>query len=45
MLICSRCGEEVTEHDYGKYADTLSSVDEDRFDDSGLCPGCFESVK
>ena len=44
MFICSLCGEEVTEQVYGKYAYTLSSVDEDRFDNSGLCPSCFEAI-
>lgn len=42
---CTDCGEEVDETEYSQYKDGLSSIDEDRFDDSGLCPNCFEDRK
>jgi len=44
-FICNRCGEEVDEVDFEQYCDSLSSIDEDRFRDSGMCPECFEVVK
>ena len=42
---CSNCGREVDETEYMQYKDQLSSIDEDRFHDSGYCPDCFEAVK
>lgn len=42
---CVNCGKEVDETEHGQYKNTLSSVDEALFDDSELCPECFEMMK
>ena len=45
MFNCTRCGEEVQDIEFEHYCDSLSSIDEDTFRDSGMCPECFEAVK
>ena len=42
---CTACGRDIDEVELSEYKEHLSMNDEDRFDDSGLCPKCFEMVK
>jgi len=38
------CGKEIDEVEFSEYCSTLSSVQENIFVDSGLCPDCYEMV-
>lgn len=43
-FICSRCGREIDEVEYMEYKNSLSSKKEDLFDESEMCPNCFEMM-
>lgn len=44
-MFCVGCGNEVSKEEIEDYRDELSSLEEAMFDDSGLCPECFDRVK